>query len=251
MHAFSLSRIGLLLQRFFLIHGRSLLGYLGPTFILLFFVWMGTQDEADVNGTISFFNNVFSALLLLLGFYFSSTILKEHRSDDGLQASLTLPASDTEKFASAWLISGPLFLGMYTLAYYLVSLVFIGLSAAFNLASIEGFNALAPEVLNSVKFYLLFVQPVALLGAIIFNRYAGVKTIGVLIGVAFLLAGLALLTFRIVYRNYFDGLFTVSGNIQFDGPPLHLNPDSPFTVLIPIAVILLAATYFKFQEKSV
>jgi len=72
-------------------------------------------------------------------------------------------------------------------------------------------------------------------------------------GIVGFLAAISVLTVRIVYRHAFTGFFTPTGmdNINIGNPNMALSSDSPLWLLLAFGLTILAATYFKFQEKSV
>lgn len=199
----------------------------------------------------NFFNAVYIVVLLALGFYQAANTLSEHKTADGRQSSLTVPASDTEKFIASWVYSGPLFLIIYTLAFFILSWVMTGIVGIFGIGGFPAFNPFEGEVFKNIRFFFLVAQPLGLLAAIAFDRYPAAKIFGSLMVVALGLAALAALTIRIVYREAFEGVFTPVGNINMGEPQFAMNSDSPLVLLLVFGLTMLAATYFKFQEKSV
>ncbi len=248
MQPISLHRIGLLVRRTFLLNGRKWFAYLGPLLAILFIAWSSSHDD---NSNPNYFNTVFSILLIVFGFFQASTALSENKTADGRQSSLTVPASDTEKFLSAWLYSGPIFLVLFTLAFFVLTWVVTGILGLFGIGGVVAFDPTHESVLSMMKFFFLIAQPLGLLAAIAFDRYAAGKMIGSIMAIAFGLSALAAITVRIVYRDAFEGFFTPVSNINMGEPQMAVTSESPLILLLVLGTALLAATYFKFQEKSV
>lgn len=233
-----------------MLYSRKMLAYAGPLLGILFIAWSTTNNTTGAEDW-NFFNKVYVGVLIVLGFYQAANTLSEHKTADGRQSSLTVPASDTEKFISAWLYSGPIFLIVYTIAFFILSWIVTGTVGIFGIGGIPAFNPVEGNVLPHIKFFFLVAQPVGLLAAIAFDRYPAAKIVGSLLAVALGLGAIAALTVRIVYREAFEGIFTPVGNVQMNDTQLALNSDSPLVLLLLLGLTLLAATYFKFQEKSV
>jgi len=234
----------------FLLRGRNWLIYLGPLLAILFIAWSTSHDS---NSNPSYFNSVYAFLLIAAGFFQATTTLAENKTADGRQSSLTLPASDTEKFIAAWLYSGPIFLLLYTAAFLVLTWVVIGILGLFGIGGVVPFDLTQASVWQMIKTFFLVAQPMGLLAAIAFNRLAAGKMFGYVMGVVGILAAITVLTVRIVYRHAFTGFFTPNGvdNINIGNPNIAMSSDSPIWLLIAFGLTILAATYFKFQEKSV
>jgi len=250
MQPISIQRIWLLVQRMFLLRGRSWLVYLGPLLAILFLAWSTSHDS---NSNPSYFNSVYTILLVVAGFFQATITLSENKTADGRQSSLTLPASDTEKFIGAWLYSGPIFLVLFTIAFLILTWVVTGVLGIFGIGEVVPFDLSQGEIWKAIKTFFFIAQPLGLLAAIAFNRFAAGKLFGYVMGIVGILAALTVLTVRIVYRHAFTGFFTPNGvdNINIGNPEMALSSDSPLLLLLAFGLTILAATYFKFQEKSV
>ena len=253
MHTLNLSRVYLLLQRQALVRGRGALLGLGlPMLALLATAFLGGGNEG-ADGQ-SFFPVWYGFLLLLGGYFVACKVLREHATADGRQSSLTLPASDTEKWLAAYLWSGPMTLAAVTVVFWLASLLVNGLVAAAGLTPYPPFDVFSESTWWVASAYLLLVHPIALLGAIAFDTKVAAKTGAVFTAVAAALGLLAVLTFRIVFAEYFEGFFTPGGNIEFAGEsPFAIDPVWGLGRLpeVVFALLLLSAAYFRFHEKEV
>ncbi len=234
-----------------MLYGQKLWAYPGPLLGIMFIVW-SMSDKSYTEGSASnFLNSLYIVVLIVLGFYMSAHVLSEHKTADGRQSSLTVPASDAEKFIASWFYSGPLFMLVYTVAFFFLSWVMTGILGIFGIGGFPAFNPFEEVVFKNITFFFLVIQPAGLLAAIAFDRAVIPKAFGTLLAVALSLGALGILTFRIVYRDAFEGFFTQVGKLNVDGANFSVNTDSPFVLLLVLGLMLLAATYFKFQEKSV
>ena len=251
MQTISIHRIGLLLRRNVLLYGRKFLAYPGPLLGLMFIVWAMSDKSSSGGVESNFLNTLYIIVMMIIGFYQAAHMLSEHKTADGRQSSLTVPASDGEKFVSSWLYSGPVFLIAYTVVFFLLSWIMTGILGIFGFGGFPAFNPFEEGVLKNIKMFFLVIQPAGLLAAIAFDRAVIPKAFGSLLAVVLGLGALGIFTFRIVYREAFEGFFTQVGKIQADGDMLSVTTDSPFILLFVLGLLLLVATYFKFQEKSV
>ncbi len=252
METFNLARVGQLLWRRLILHTRGALIMVAPLLALLLVAVITTigdhQSSADEDETL--FMIFYYFLIVVYGYLATSASLPEMRDAEGRQSYLTLPASNLEKWFTTWLFTGPLFVLVASLVYSLLTVLVNVILVALQLPPNIPFELFSEATGETIKMYLLLVHPLALLGAIMFNRWAFAKTIGILLLVAFGVAILAFITFRIVYADAFSGL------LSFDGEQLEANMNFSFgpgeselyTVLLAIG--LLAASYFKFKEKE-
>ena len=256
MHTLHLGRVGLLLRHQALLYGRKTFVWLAPTLLVL----LGTaylnagSDAGDGNGDAPFFAVWFGFLALVGGFFATCAVLRENRTADGRQSFLTLPASDTEKFLANYLWSGPIFFLGVTLAFWLVSLVANALVGALGYPGFAPFDLFSVATWWTVSAYFLLVHPLAFLGAIAFDTAVAPKTGGVLLAALAALGLIGVLTFRVVFADAFEGLFTQRGRVEFAGEsPFAVDPVWGFGHLAEalFALLLLTAAYFRFHEKEV
>ena len=253
MHALNPQRVWLLLQRQALLRGRGNLVGLGlPLLVLIATAFFNSSDGP---GEGSPFFAVWYGFFLLLGGYFAvCKVLKEHATADGRQSSLTLPASDTEKWLAAYLWSGPITLVAVTVIFWLATLLANGLVTAAGYPPHTPFNPFAESTWWVVSAYLLLIQPVAFLGAIAFDTKVAAKTAAAISIVVVALGLIASLTFRIVFHEAFDGFASMTRPVEFaDGNPFAVDPvwGLGHVPEVLFALLLLTAAYFRFHEKEV
>ena len=254
MHTLHLGRVGLLLRHQALLYGRKTFIWLAPALLVLVgTAYLNAGSDAGGGNDTPFFAVWFGFLILLGGYFVTCSVLQEHRTADGRQSSLTLPASDSEKWLASYLWSGPIFFLAVTAAFYLVSVLVNALIGALGYAPFASFDLFSASAWWTVSAYFLLVHPIAFLGAITFDTAVAPKTGGVLFAALFALGLIAALTFRVVFAEFFEGFFSAS-KVEFaGGNPFAVDPVWGFGhVPEPLfALLLLTAAYFRFHEKEV
>jgi len=252
MHSLNIQRIGLLLRRQFLLHARSAYAILLPALLIFIFAVLTTAfDEGSQAGNPPFYLIWYGIFICIIGFIGTTKAIPEFTSSDGRQSFLTLPASNTEKWVAAYLYTGPIFFLVFSLGFWLLTLL---TSAVLGTAGYEPYQALQLFTEDSwalAKGYFLVIHPVALLGGIVFNRFAAAKTIGVNLVVLLLVAAVALLSVRIVFRDHFTGFFTQVNGHGFNANFDPTNADWFPVVMLVLTGLLLVASYFRLHEKEV
>ena len=244
--SFDLSRLGLLLKRRALLNVPSTLALYGIALaVFVFATFVAAQEAAEGS---QFYVIWYGILLIGIGYLTTSNVITELSTAEGRQAYLTLPASNLEKWASAWLFSGPIFVVAFSAVYALLCLLANAVLGAVGMP-LTPFELFAEVPGKIVRIYLLLVQPIALIGAIAFNRFAFAKTAGLVMAGSFALSIVSLLAVRIVYRDRFSGLFVPSGNIDMQGDGIAGYLDQWWVATLLFGV-LLAVSFFKVKEKE-
>ncbi len=253
MSTLNLSRVWQVVRLQAMLHGRSLLSYFGPTLALLLGAALLSGNFAAEGGEPSFFIKIYNLALIVAGFIWAASSLPENKTPDGRQSFLTLPASDAEKWLGTYLYSGPAFFVVYTLGYLILTLVTGLVLAVFQLGVPPAFNPFSAEMGEGIATYFLIVQPIGMLGAIVFDKSASAKTVGAALLVQAALAFIGLLVFRIVFHEYFSGFFTVDADsFNFEGDGININlEDYGWWAGAALGLYLLTVAYFRFQEKEV
>jgi|GEM_PF-633318 len=180
-NAFSISRFFHLCKRSFVLNQRQwLMGLLASTGILLVIWVVPTLFFASETGEIRIenFHPATLFIFMLWGLLLTSDIFQELQTPSTAFQSLTLPATSTEKFLSAWFLTMPVFLLVTISAIFLMSLL-----SSFIIMMIEGtsigFNIYNPFDETTGKYALnyLFLNSLFLLGAIYFRKNNFLKTI--------------------------------------------------------------------------
>lgn len=249
MHAVTPARLGLLLRRRALLYAQRALTLWGPVAIVIALTAFVAEGD-DAGSDASFFTVWYGAALLAVGYLATGRALPEFSEADGRQSYLTLPASDAEKWLATYLTTGPILVVSLTTGFWLLSTLLSVLTGYLGVATYEPFDPLGEATGKVVLVYLILVHPIALLGAAAFNRHAWGKTLAVGFASLLALASVAALAFRIAYRDYFDGWISRAAHLE---GPVEGTLTAGFEDAAGVAfgLALLAASYFKFQEKHV
>jgi hypothetical protein len=205
-------------------------------------------------GTLSAQSQIlpFSFLLLLSGSIFSSISFADLGNKKKAIAILTLPASQLEKYLTAWIYSLILFLMVYVLIFYAIVALLSQTNAFGN--AIEYLNLFD----RNEKVYLIFfvyalLQSVAILGSVYFSNNHFIKTAFTFF-IAFFLGS-------IVNELYLKRLIdeSVRSSVLFNSAYLKdviiRVPEGKemvtAAVIGVVIVILWACAYYKLKEKEV
>lgn len=253
---FSAPRFGHLLRRELSQNKKSALMVAAVMFLILCInclSWGYSRNDG--------FHELFYPLFLLIGgFILTSLSFSEMNHSIGRLFYLSLPASNLEKFASKWLITGLGYGIGFTVGYWLFSIIGNSLNHLFFNNNFEAFNPFTKE--NGLFFSVyLAVQTIFLLGAVYFRKYEIFKTVltGVLVVLGMLL--LSAFLFRIVMFDLFDGL-QFEPDLNINGKMTPVEPSKSFQRFMQqnavgylklvglwiIPTVLLIIGYFKLKE---
>jgi hypothetical protein len=198
---------------------------------------------------------VFVGFMLLAGTIFTSTVFADFGDKKKAVTTLTLPASQFEKYLVAWLYSYLLFVMVYSTAFYLI---------AYFAVNIKHFPGHPAEIINIFRrpiseMFLLyaFLHSIAFLGAIFFEKLHFIKTAFVFfISLAiFILINKGILSILLEKDVMPTALF---GNLRLmdNGHDVDINltrQDDPFLlcVIAVLTVIIWLAAYYRLKEKQV
>ena len=152
----------------------------------------------------NFHLGLLSPLLLIGGYIVSSRAFIEMHSRVKSHDWFMLPASNSEKFLSKWLLTSFVYAIAIICLYFVFSLVSGGIGALLTHQKLVVFNPFSKNVLLLLLHYGV-TQSIWLLGAAFFRKNNFLKTFLSMMGVLFVLGVLAAVIFRIVYWDYFDG----------------------------------------------
>jgi len=215
-----------------------------------FFLYM-----MDVPIDTGFQSGVFVSFLLLSGTIFTSTIFADLGDKKKAVASLTLPASQFEKYLVAWLYSYLLFVIVYSVAFYLI---------AYFAINIKHFPGHPAEIINVfrrplIEMYLLyaFLHSVAFFGAIFFDKLHFIKTAFVFfISLAIFTLINQFILSQLLSKNVAATVIFGDLRVMNDGRDININitqqEDSFLLCLLTVlAVIIWLAAYYRLKEKQV
>lgn len=218
------------------------------------FVFYMDQDPPDPG----FQTAMFGSLLLIAGTLFTSTVFADYGEKNKAIPALTLPATALEKFLVGWLYSYPIFLVMYTGAFYLALL---GLSSGRHWGAGQHFYLMNLRQPGMSVLFLIYsvLHAISLFGALFFKKLHFIKT-----GFAFFIAmGVAIFLNTLLLE-----IVTGLGAVKLALPFGHLNfymhdrfysitlNDSGTVmpvlyVLMLVTLVIWMAAYFRLKEKQV
>ncbi len=198
----------------------------------------------------------FPMLLFIGGALFTDFVFAPLLDRNQGKVFLSTPASDLEKMAAKWILSGLLF-PLAVLVLYQLFVLLSGL-LIYQLLGIHltGFSLIDPFAWSWIALYV-GLQPMFLLGAISLGRFAALKT--ALIGVALLVVATIVL-WAIFSLTTSDPPSLTQLLIAYISPvsdfQLQISSAHLFAYLKPLmlsigAPLLLLTAWFKFKEKEV
>lgn len=233
-------------------------GALGFLAVYCLFNFFGAVD-GDPRDT-EFHANFFPVFLIGFGLILSSFAFQEMNAPLERQTYLTLPASNLEKMTSKWILTFILFPIVFTLAYWILSIFVDRIIEFFFLMEIPRFRPTGEETIFFIKIYMA-IQGLYVIGSVIFNKYALVKT-GIGLFVMTILSILVMvLCVRIIFMDHFDPWsmnvnkeIRVSREVQ---PSFVRFIEGPFQSLglylfwIGLPILSWIVAFFKLKEKEV
>ncbi len=147
---------------------------------------------------------LFAIYLLGAGVLFTSMSFNDMHHPLERYHYLMLPVSNTERFLSRYLLTGPLFVLFAAIAFQVMDWTGNLVSDWWQGATQPWFNPLSSASLIIARIYLA-VHLIAFTGAICFRSYALIKTALAVLVIQLGAAATAYLSMRILYMDQFDG----------------------------------------------
>ncbi len=145
----------------------------------------------------------FGIYLLGTGLLLTSMVFRDMHHPLERYQYLMLPVSNLERYASRYLLTGPLFVVCMLIAYALMDFTGNLLADWIKGASAPPFSPVAEEVLLLIRIYL-WLHVIAFLGAICFRSLNLVRTALALVGFMFSMGAAGYLATRIFYFDAFE-----------------------------------------------
>lgn len=249
--SFSMNRVRLLSNRYFLLNQKNwLIGLLSAAGIL-FTIWL-IPVIITSGDTVPSFGSALSNIAIIAymfgGLVIASSIFNELHSTNTCYQFLTLPATTTEKFLSAWLVTSVLYTIAVMLAIFLLSFSVESLGAIIrgSWAQFKLFNPFSADVADTVSSYFLY-HSIFFLGAIYFRKNNFLKTV-----LAYITIVIGLLIFfsfvMLIFGLSYQG--DVHINMQFNSiselVPAFLH--STFQILFTLLMLFLAFIQLKRRQ---
>ncbi len=230
----------------------------GAAFIIGLITIISWAYDGD-SDTRMFHVDFYGGLLLFAGFVYTASAFKELDESNTAHLYLSLPASNFEKFFSKFLITTIGFAFTFTFIYWIFSLISNGIIEGYFDMDVEPFRPFSDENGLLIKIFFV-VQPLFLLGAIVFRKYAAAKTVVSTILLTILIAAICYLLMRIIYFDYFDGWKMVGPDTNGEVRPSQgfedfvtgpLKNIGKFLFWYALPVFLWVVCYFKLKEKEI
>ncbi|MDE6556714.1 MAG: hypothetical protein K2K55_07110, partial [Duncaniella sp.] len=198
--------------------------------------------QGDLTELLGTFNMLF---LLVAASYAASVSFRDLGRKSAATSLLMLPASDTEKFLSRWLLTIPLaFLWLMAIAYagdylsaFLAGIFFnTGYKGAF------GWNICVTDSLDvpMAAATMLFLQSFFFLGSLLWPRFSWCKSLLALILLICLCIGIVM---TVIYSLRVDSGMSMTVNI--------LDRSDLIVTLLGLAVINFIISFFCFREAEI
>lgn len=203
-------RILLLIRRDLFTYWRSV--YIGlisvgalSLAIFLLAAWQGNPEV--IHGVL------FPLLFIFGAFVISSVSFNDMHRKESIHHFLMLPASAGEKLVSRLLFVGPIYFVIAVALYTLSSVLGHGLGLLLFSRGVPVFIPFQMEILQML-LHILVLQSIFFLGSTWFRKNQLLKTVLTLVLFSFFMGLWMLLSFRIVFWDYFDGLYTMSQSLE-------------------------------------
>ena len=246
-------------------------------FMSLILVWyiftMLVDDSNPMAEGLQHITYFFS--LFIVGPFYASQFFKQLNSRSKGIDYLMVPASTLEKILCAIFYGVFLFLIVFTIAFYTVDLITIGLANLFHpsysgtvdaqgvirKAHVVNIFKFADNAANIAYYFFLFflaIQSAFLLGSVYFSHYSYIKTaIGLTLAcLVIALIGFYLTSLIMPRGGYFNPpstyrVFTGDGKNKLIELPYWIGSILKFLFSYAFAPIFWLATYFRLKEKEV
>ena len=248
---FDFRRFSLLLQKELWSGNKKSLIIVGTVFgFMMLFAWFIISNQGNFSD-LNF--SLFPFILFGGGFIFTSVIYYEFNDKTGTHHYLSLPASTLEKYLSKWFITAILFPIVTVLLFWIYVKLGDRLYFSYTEQNITSWFINDWWSMFFVKIYFV-VQSIYLVGAIAFQKYTFFKTSLTTFLSMFLFGILCLISFRIIFADFFDGIEIVEW-IETD----HAAQDfvmgtmtkwAEYALWFLLPPIMWAVGFFKLKEKE-
>jgi hypothetical protein len=196
---------------------------------------------------------LFSSIYFLAGSIFTSTVFADFGDSKKAVSSLTLPASNFEKFMVGWVFSFVIFTVVFTAVFYLILLILINVQRQPN----PPHELINPFERQELMVFLLFslLHSITIFGAIFFKKLHFIKT-----AFCFFISIAVIILLNTIFLRQIIGHpirpAIPFGNIDLADDniaPVYGNRVTDFAVVylvLMIAIIFWTATFYRLKEKQ-
>ncbi|MFO7977594.1 MAG: hypothetical protein R6U64_02965 [Bacteroidales bacterium] len=247
---FSLQRFFLVLRRDMVLNQKTLLiGLAAMSGLLLVQSVIQTYASGGVF-SLEAFSGSGITYFFVFGYVVASMVFKELHVPARSQFFLTLPASNLEKVAAAWVVSAPLYVVGVFLALTLISLLAALLNALLFGSALLVFNPFTTMNLYAAGVFLV-THSIFFLGAVYFRKNNFLKTILSLFVIS---VAISMLAGLMGYLFFGTTSFTINEQTTI-GTPDFITEFLPTMAKIVfwgiVGPFFLIVSYFRFKEREV
>ncbi|MDQ3192149.1 MAG: hypothetical protein M3Q58_11210 [Bacteroidota bacterium] len=243
MYQLTLSRLGFFIRRQAVMNVQSLWIALGAISGFLIVITVLVAYIAPYN--LGSLKGLYITVFYFAGLIFTSRIFSELNKPQKSYNLLTLPVSNLEKIAGAWIVTSPVF----TLIYLLFIFLIITISSFVAGHPIDAVHFFDQDTLRSIAVYMV-IQPVFLLGACAFIGNNFLKTVFSI----FLFSVIVAIFSSILVSIFFEG-----GNLNSStmDPGFLTFIEDDFVPVISflfwyiLGPFMLVVSYFKLKERQI
>lgn len=205
------------------------------------------------NGTQEAF---FAFFLTFPGTVFASLAFSKLGSKSGAISILTLPVSTFERYLVGWIYSFVIFQIVFFTCFFAVDIAIVNISNHYLKTETKLIDITSEETkLYVVFFYFWFLQSVAFLGSIFFNKLHFIKTALVFFLALIILVVTNKIMAQLIMDSQVSARFPFSNLFIKDGISSYYIAAQPSVILTVVlcisALCLWVAAYFKLKEKQV
>ncbi|MCM1094554.1 MAG: hypothetical protein NC421_11430 [Lachnospiraceae bacterium] len=256
--SFSISRLGMLFKQDYIENYRQLFLSSGFIALLLSVIYILICSNSRYYADDSAFNlnmkhysiGWLLAVFIISGMIAGSSMFSSMRRSAGRLSSLMVPASQFEKFIERWIVAVPGYIIVFAIAAFVADLIRIGFcewilersTTAITLNDIfDGIYPLPKKIATALLLFM-FAQSFFVLGSIVWQKLAVVKTFWVLVAIGAFYAAVA---GWIMYTFQNPELTYRSAGSMFDNDALI------YTGIAVATLFNYGTAYMRFRESEI
>ena len=252
---FNIKRFLLLLRNDLFRHYRMLLIGASTVATIYFVAIIPQIIFSPANIEQEFHIGFFPTAFIITGFLLSAGVFAEIHNTQKNTSFFMLPATIFEKFISRLLLTTIVFVPLAVVFYLALNLISLLITKIFTGWGFPILNPFDPDMLNIMAVYLV-TQSLFIFGSSFFKKHAFMKTGVSLFTLGIILAIFAGIIFRIVYRDFFQGMVFLDHHPfsdtvameDFGNTLLAIIKSLFWFILAPLCWIL---SYLRLSEKEV
>lgn len=255
--SFSLYRLGMLFKQDYLENYRQM--FLTTGFAVVFISVINIFIAIDNNGLRSFdgFNRTclhfeagwLIATFIIFGIIAGSSLFTTLKTPASRLSTLMVPASQPEKFIERWLLVVPGYIIAFAFAAFIADSIRVGFCEWFlhrdtvfiTLTDIFGATPITREEYGYGILLFLFLQSFFVLGSVVWQKLATVKTFWVLAAIV----AIYVATGPWIAKNFYHPGYS------YEAPAILDNDNAMYAILGAITLFNYALAYLRFKESEI